>query len=998
MHLNVSPASAVAETGGPWCLLKTPWINQLLRIMRITAVILLSICLQVSARTHSQTVSLSGRGISLEKIFEEIRIQTQLNVFYHYDLIRNSAPVDIDANSVPIVEFLERVLKHQQLTFTIQQSTIFIERVDHPSPKPMLETTPPFTVRGKIINENGEPVVASIIIKGTNKGVTSNSDGSFEIAGVENDAVLIISAANIETREINLNGSNDIGVISVRKKVSPLDEMQVIAYGSQSKRLLTGNVTTITAKEMGNQLISNPLLALQGRVAGVNISQNTGVPGGGININIRGQNSLRIEANEPFYIIDGVPYSASLLPNLGAGILSSTNGNAIAGAGNPLNFISPNNIESISVLKDADATAIHGSRGANGVILITTKKGKAGKNTVDINLTSGIGTVPKKLNILNTQQYLRVRHEAFQNDAITPDEFNAPDLFVWDTSRYTDWQKRLVGDNANFNNAQASLSGGSSSVQYLLQGTFGKSTTVFPGNFADNKISLHSSISTISNNQRFKSSFSGTFLSDLSNLPNTDLMQVALTLPPNAPPVYDENGNLNWENSTWQNPFVYTKMMYKSNTTNLTSNLNVQYDLLKGLTLSSSFGYTQLQVDEISTSPISSLDPSSTLKTGSASFTNNAIRTWIIEPQLRYNVNIGKTGKVDALIGTTFQKNVGTGEIINGSGYTSDDLLQNPQAAAVIKFTSVTNNVYNYNALFGRLTYNLLSRYIINITARKDGSSRFGTNNRFHNFGSLGAAWIFSEEKSIKQNLSFLSYGKLRGSFGSTGNDQIGDYSFYDLFKTTQNPYQGAPGLIPQGLYNPALQWEETKKLEIGLDIGLLANRMLFNISYYRTRSDNQLVQYSLPWITGFSSVSLNFPALIENRGVEISLNTNFIKNNYVSWDAGFNFTFPRNKLVSFPGIEKTFYNSFLKVGEPVTVNKVFNSLGINDTTGLYQFIDSKGLRTYDPSFATDMTSFINPTAQYYGGLSNSLRYKGFQLDLLFQFTKQLGRNYRFSL
>jgi TonB-linked SusC/RagA family outer membrane protein len=785
------------------------------------------------------------------------------------------------------------------------------------------------------------------------------------------------------------------GVADIVLKVATnnLDQVQIIAYGTTSQRLTTGDVTTVTAKEIEEQPVSNPIAALEGSVPGLFITQVTGVPGGSFNVQIQGQNSIQ-NGNDPFYVIDGVPYTSTLLPNLASNIYGmAANGTS----GNPLSYINPSDIESISVLKDADATAIYGSRAANGAILITTKKGRAGETKLNVQVYSGIGKAPQNINWLSTPQYLQMRNEAFQNDGVAPSAGSAPDLLVWDTTRYTNWQKAFTGGTAAYDDAQLSFSGGSANTRFVLGGGYHGESTVYPTDGKDQKASLHVNITSTSSNQRFKLNFYGNYVNDNSTLPSFDLMNFILT-PPDAPNPYNPDGSLNWANSTWpgSNPYAYTLFLYQNRTNNLVTNAALSYNLLKGLDIKSSFGYTNMQIDEISTSPIAAINPAYN-PTGSSAFTSNSIRSWIIEPQITYQFSIAKGGRIDALVGTTFEQNTSIGQILNASGYTSDALIEDPQAAPTVIIASEANALYKYNALFGRLSYNLNDKYLLSLNTRRDGSSRFGPDNQFHDFSSVGAAWIFSNEAFAKVVLPVLSFGKLRVSYGTTGNDQIGNYTFYNLFTPTSYPYQGTTGLYPTGLYNPELEWELTKKIEGGLDFGFVKDRILINVTYYLNRSSNQLLGYALPLVTGFGTIPSNFPATVQNNGWEFILTTTNIKSAGFTWTSSINLTIPHNELKAFPNFQNSPYYQSLIIGQPIAIKRLFHFVGVNDTTGVYQFSEAKGGPTYNPTFGTDNTSIIYTGPNFYGGFKNTFSYKGFQLDFIFQFTKQMGSNLLFQ-
>jgi TonB-dependent SusC/RagA subfamily outer membrane receptor len=428
----------------------------------------------------------------LEKAFAEIRKQTGYSFVYRLEWMKDARKVDITVHNSTIQEALDQCFKNQPFSYEIIDRTVVLKRKEKTAA--LAEENPASTpapslleIKGQIVTETGPVGGATVLIKRTGKGTISDAAGGFTLAGLEENDVIIISAVGYETKEQpvkDIPRTNNKGFLYVQFKavVSKLDEVQVLAYGQvTTRRLNTGSVTRISSKEIATQPVSNVLQALAGRMTGVLINQENGLPGGDITFQVRGQNSIagtnRYAPNTPpLVIIDGVPY-----PNVP--VSTTTGGNALQGPngyGSPLYNISPSDIESIEVLKDADATAIYGSRAANGVMLITTKKGKQGKTKVDINLRTGIGLVTRKLDLLNTQEYRALRKEAFKNAGITPTSSNAPDLFLWDSTQTTDWQKELLGGTAHTTDASVSMSGGAGNTSFLLSGNYHHESTVYP--------------------------------------------------------------------------------------------------------------------------------------------------------------------------------------------------------------------------------------------------------------------------------------------------------------------------------------------------------------------------------------------------------------------------------------------------------------------------------------------------------------------------------------
>ncbi|MDR3712313.1 MAG: SusC/RagA family TonB-linked outer membrane protein [Puia sp.] len=960
--------------------------------MRLTAFFMFLACMEVQAHGHAQErLTISEKDAPLPSIFKAIERQSDFHFFYDFPLLQKAGKVSVEVKDASLEEVLGMIFKNQPFDYEIVGKVVTVREKQENTPAGVPDRGPKLIgeLTGRVTDESGTPLQgATVAINNSKKGTFTDEKGMFLLKDVPVDAVLGVTFTGYQAKEVPVSEKGPVAVV-LKVATNELDRVKVVAYGITTQRLNTGNVSTITSKEMSEQPVANPLASMEGRIPGMFITQNTGVPGSSFSVQIRGLNSIA-NGNDPLYVIDGVPYTSELL----------TNSNTAAHSGSPLNFINISDIERIDVLKDADATAIYGTRAANGVVLITTKKGKAGTSNVDINVYTGAGKVSRYLDLLNRQQYLEMRREAFKNDGVTPTLTNAPDLLLWDTTRSTDWQKTLIGGAAHYTDAQASVSGGNANTQYMLGGGYHRETTVFPGDFADQKASVHFNISSVSTNQKFKAQLSGTYVSDNTNLPSLDLIGKATGLAPDAPAIYNTDGTLNWEPrkagavGTWTNPIATVKQTYKGQTGNLISNGLLSYSILPGLEIKTSLGYTNMQVNELSERPLSSFDPGSHLPSGRSTFNIYSIRSWVAEPQISYQRRLWN-GNLSALAGTTFQQNSYVGQMTNASNFSNDALLGNMQAAATLAVASVTDNQYNYNSGFGRINYNYDDRYIINVTGRRDGSSRFGPGKQFANFGAAGAAWIFSNETAIKNSLPFLSHGKIRSSYGTTGNDQIGDYQFLSLYSSTYNPYQNTQGLYPTNIYNQNFAWEVTKKLEGGIDFGFIKDRILFSASYYRNRSSNQLLNAPLSSVTGFGSILENLAATVENTGWEMVLNTINIRSNTLSWKSSFNIAIPRNKLVAFPGLATSaYYSSTYVIGQPINVVKAYHLIGVNDSTGKFQFATGKSGATYTPSAETDRTSLINVNPSYYGGFLNSFSYKGFSLDVFFYFVKQTGTKF----
>ena len=994
------------------CLRGQTKINQLLLVMQLTGILLTLCCLTATAKVNSQ-ITLRVNNVPLKEVFNQIHEQSGFDIFYNGELLRDAGTVTMDVNNVTLQQALDASLKGKQLSYRITEQTVVISAIQPPvltggTPHSLLIATP---ITGIVRGADGKPLEGvNVIIKGSNVGTVTDVNGKFSIDAKSKDK-LVFSSIGFSSREIIVDINSRAIDIALNINLSPLDEVQVQAYGTTSRRFSVGNITTVKGDDIIKQPVNNPLLALSGYVSGVFITQNTGVPGGGITVRIQGQNSIA-GGNDPLIVIDGVPFPTQLPAAGRDGILgSSGGGGAGAGnvaAGNPLTFINPSDIESIDVLKDADATSIYGSRAGNGAILITTKQGKFGKTKFDLNLQKGWGKVTRFLQVLDRRQYLDMRYEAFRNDSTSPSLNGFPpanDLLLWDTSRSTNWQKLLIGSTSKVTNINANVSGGTSGLQYLIGGTYRDETTVFPGDFADQKGSIHFSVNSNSLNQRFKMQFSGNYMLDDNKLPGSDYTEVANQLEPIAPAVYNPDGTLNWApdafgKSTWDNPLVrslYNK--YENKTVNLLANAIFSYTIFKGMEVKTSLGYNSLQTKDFNGVTLDGFKPEDRPYVARrAEYGDRQMSSWIIEPQLTYKRNI-LSGKLDGFLGMSIQQNRAISGSIIGVGYSNDQVLEDPRAALSLIAGNSSVSEYKYNAAFGRVNYNWEDKYIINLNGRRDGSSRFGSQNHFHNFGSIGTAWIFSQEPFMEESSAILSFGKLRFSYGTTGNDQIGDYSYLSLYGISNAgvPYQNTNGLIGSGLSNPYLEWEETNKLQYGIDLAFFKDKLIFGATYSRNHSSNQLLPYQLPSVTGYNSIIRNFPATVQNTSWEFTITTTNIKTKQFSWTTSFNLTLPQNKLIAFPDLEKSTYASQLNVGRPLQSTKVYHYLGVDPAMGEYQVADKDGKPTANPNPETDQTVFVNTLPKLYGGFQNRISFNGFELDFSFQFVQQKGRNIFFN-
>ncbi|MRG44856.1 SusC/RagA family TonB-linked outer membrane protein [Chitinophaga sp. SYP-B3965] len=959
----------------------------IMRIHIATFLILIS-CLNVFSKASAQKISLQFKQVELETVFKAIERQTDYGFAYGVALLANSAPVTVLLKDVSLVEALDHIFAGLPYRYEIVNKTILIKGKGQVTRHTASENTKPIRITGKVTDiKNNTLIGVSVRLRGTNIGTITDRNGNYQIVG-EPDGTLVYSFVGFKTMQIEVNGQAEVNLTLI-ELTSKLEETVIKGYYNTTKIRNTGNVSTVKAEDIARQPIGDPIAALIGRVPGLFIQPVDGTPGRELTIRLRGQNSLA-NGNNPLFIIDGIQFNSNSFTLIGAtGIATAPVGGPIS----PFSFLNPSDIESIEIFKDADATAIYGSRGANGVILITTKKGKAGKTQFDVNFYTGGSKAPQRVKFMNTQEYLSMRRQAFANDGKSPG-LNDYDLNgKWDTTSYTNWQDYFVGGTGKLTEASVSVSGGNDFTNFRIGSTLRNEGTIYPGEFLTKKISLQFGLNHSSTNKKFNASLMGAYVYNVNNLPSGVFeATTSFRLAPNLPKPFKEDGSLNWApNSEWVNPMSAFLQTSDEKANNLVSNLLLSYRPINNLEIRSSFGYNATDFSQSNLTPFIAYNPSlsefaSLLR--SNEFLDNRLKSWVIEPQISYQ---GKVlgGRFEMLVGTTFQSTVKNYLAMSARGFTTDALIENFAAGPTVTTKGRSNTVYRYSAIYSRIGYSFHDRYILNVTARRDGSSRFGPENKFGNFGAIGAAWVFSNEAFFKGSLPFVSLGKIRSSFGSTGNDQLTDYQYLDTYSTNTSFYQGVSSLIPTQLTNPYYGWERVNKIEIGLELGFMDNKLLLNTSVYRNKTSNQLVQYGLPSVAGFTSIRANLPAVLENSGLEIDLHSDNFNSKVFSWSTNVNITFPTNKLVSYPNIEASSYATRYAIGQPLSLLRLYHYTGRDPVTGLFTFEDFNKDGNLTTAFDNQ---FYFVGQKFYGGIQNNFGYKGFELDFLFQFTKQNGR------
>lgn len=939
--------------------------------MRIILLLCTALGLQSIDQVAAQNIHLNLRNVPPETVLSEIKKQTDYRFVYTREQLEGLPMVTVQLRRADIERALRACFPGGEMDWTIAKKLVVLKRKTAAVAGSQQPTER--IVKGRVITTADEPM-EGVTIRHVESGRQSltNELGVFEMS-IPGWGTLVFSYAGFENVELT---ADEEMLVQMRAGSSLLDEAVVIAYGSTTRRLNTGSVGSVRAAELRNQPVTNPLAALQGRVAGLQITQQGGLPGAGFSVLIRGRNSIQ-NGVSPLVIIDGVPFMGPDEQLMQRGSFS---------ANSPFATINPKDIESIEVLKDADATSIYGSRGANGVILITTKRASKTGSQVSMSLYYGAGKQARVLPYMGLKDYLAMRREAFANDSVVMTNANAPDLLLWDTTKSLDWRKTIMDEGATSFNASVGYEAGSDVVQFALRSNYNAETTVMPGDFASKGAHVSLSASYRPKHGKLTAEFGSGYAYQNSLLPLKNMGEY-LNLPPHAMQIYDSTGGYNWGGggASFMNPMAVLEQTHRGITQRISLNQRLQWKLLPRLTFGLSAGMNNVWFDETTLTPILSQRPSPTTA-GSANYGTNQIENWSIEPQIEFHTSVLPKLKLHVLGGGSLQATNSKSSTVTGNGYNNDVLLQSISGATSL--TAVDDkSEYRYQALFFRLNLQWKEQYLLNVTGRRDGSSRFGPNKRYANFGAVGAGWIFSKEKWLAKS-TVLSFGKLRGSYGVTGNDQIRNYQYLDSWISGIYAYQGVPMIKPNKLFNPDYSWEQIRKAEVGIELGLFEDRLFTTLNYFRSRSDNQIVNYPLPLQTGFGTILKNFPGVVENRGWELQVETVNIERKSFQWKSSFNISFPKNSLRQFPLLEQSSYANSLRIGKPLNnlIGYVYN--GIDVASGMYTFddINKDGIiDTKDKVFAG------STDPKYYGGFLNSIHWKRFELDVFFEFRKQQG-------
>jgi len=957
--------------------------------MKLTTLFLIIAFFRIEASTYSQNtkITLDLEAVSIMTVFNEIEAKSEFKFLGNQDVIDTERLVSVHVNKERIDKILTDLFRGTDISYKIIDRQIILKRekpkmplIEYPEMGLNHEKELQFLVTGTITDQNGTPLPgANILEKGTTNGTQADFDGNFSISVEDKNAVLTFSYIGYATKEISITGQTNI-TVSLEESAVGMDEVVVVGYGTVKKSDLTGSVSSVTSEEIAQVPVTSVSSALQGRAAGVSVNQASGQPGQGVIIRVRGNNSIS-GGNNPLYVVDGFP-----LNDFGSDI-------------------NPEDIKSMEILKDASSTAIYGARGANGVILITTKRGAEGKAKVSYHGYQGFQTLRNKIDLLDRDSYVEMANSIAAAEGDAP-VFNAGEIANLPNN---DWQD-LVYRTASMQNHQVSVSGGNDVAKYYTSFNYlNQEGIITNSGFKRYSVRINGDLK-ISERLSLQNNLAITWSEyNQANDGAADgygaIPFTSLVMPP-TDPIRESDGSYSvFSGVPWggTNPVAFANEdMYQRLNTRIIGGIDLKYKILDGLSFNTNLGLTALTGTTNTYRPIGII--SSGPSDGQASKSTENSFSLVNENILNFSKEFGKH-TIGALAGMTYQKDKSNSLSASGTGFLTDAFGNNNLQSAANRGTPSTGfSDATLISYLSRANYTFDNRYLMTLTARYDGSSKFGKNNKYAFFPSAALAWKISNEEFLADSKSINDL-KLRLSYGKSGNQAIGSYQTLARLRNTSPVFDGTQnvGFVLSAFENPDLKWETTTASNIGVDLGLFNNRINLIADYYTKNTEDLLFNAILPTSSGFTS-SVRNVGEIENKGFEFELTTkNFVGD--FNWTTSLNMNFNRNKVVSLgndglgnkieridaPGAGGNWFPLFL--GEPGQQLYGFEIEGIyetdaeadqngepNKTAGDYRFKDTNGNGIVNND---DQTILSNLQPDFTFGFNNEFSYKNFDLTIL---------------
>ena len=990
-------------TGLSTILINTTFRRKVIMSINITSLLLFFGCMQLSARSLSQTVDFKGDAKSLTEVFAAIEEQTGYLVIYNSKIIKTATPITIKAKDMPLNEFLNRILKPQALKYTINEKTILVTRIwdSHLPASTQQIAIQQREITGSVTNTSGEPLGGvTVSLKGSNLATQTNDDGGYRLElplGYEGS--LIFTIVGYETLERSIGNASQLNV-SLTQAISDLDEVVVVGYGTQRRQDLTGAVASVGSEEIGELSTTRIDQALLGRVAGVQVKPVSGEPGAAQKIMIRGIGSISA-GGDPLYVVDGFPTD-----NIQA--------------------INPNDVESMDILKDASATAIYGSRGANGVVIINTKRGTAGQSRFGVDLSYGIqevAKIPEFKNALEQAEWayhaVRNRNLDLGNDISGPEEnwdFPVPktvlDVLAGTNSTDVNAIQELL-QVAPMRQVRLNASGGTDNVRYALSGEYLNQDGVLI-NTGFERYSVRANIDAkLSEKLTVKMNLNPTYTNQWGHDPSgtgygTSILGNAASINPYNPLLDADNNYFIFrglpEVGDFPNPLALAnEIVSRRRGPRFMGNINAEYSILDELKLNVLLG-----ANTYSTKSMEFVPHLPSLLNSSASGTDDVLSTfnWITEYTLNYNKDFG-LHHLEGLAGFTAQQERGESNFLESNRY-PNNLIPTLSAVGGL-LNDGSSDIYEWSLVsyLGRLNYNYNSKYYVTASFRTDGSSRFGSERKYGIFPSFSLAWRLSDE-AFMENIGFLDDLKLRGGYGETGNNNIGNYEHLATVVAALYPLgnEPTPGYTSERLPNSILTWEKQRSFNVGLDAAFFNNRLMVTIDHFRSKNTDLLLNVNVPNISGFSTALQNIGE-VHNKGWEFEISSNNLSEGF-QWTTDLNLSMYENEVAKLgPKGDPIISNTHITmIGQPIGMfyglltDGIFRNQAeleqgpihspgstLGSHVGDIRYVDLSGPDGTPDGIidSYDRTVMGSPYPDLYYGMTNRFSYKNFNLSISLQ-------------
>ena len=814
---------------------------------------------------------------------------------------------------------------------------------------------------GKVTDNEGYPMPsATVALKGKATGVITQSDGTYSISVPSESSVLEFSFIGYSKQQVAVGSRTVINVV-LKPDATSLKELVVVGYAVEQKALLTGSVGVVNSETLNKIPVSTLDGVLQGQTSGLQVTQNSGTPGAAMSVRIRGVSSVS-GSNQPLYVIDGIPVTTGDYAQVG-----------YEGQGtNALSDINPSDIESVSVLKDAAAASIYGARSTNGVVLITTKRGKSQKSTVSVNLSHGIQQVGKKLKMLDAREWMEYRNDLAGSLVFSQNQMD-------NITVNTNWQNEIFR-TAPTTSVEVSAAGGNEKTKFYISGDYFQQDGILRGtdyNRLNSRLNLDHSLT----NKVTIGASLGISYAKTDRVEGDQSLQGVLPNGISTPaiyPVYNADGTYN-QDGPYSNAISIVNGATNQNFSFRTiGNAFLNYNIVPGLTFSTKWGIDFLNFREHAFE-YNTVQGQKYNGLGFEAYNN--VMNAVSNNTLKYHYSV-KKHDFDILAGYSFEKKQNRYSYTRAQDYPDENLQYTVSAATIVQ--SYANALdEGTESFFGRLNYNYDNKYIVSFSGRSDASSKFGPNNRWGFFPSGSLAWRLAEEKwlSLPKQISEL---KFRTSYGLTGNDDITPFSYKALYGVSK--YDGKSGYYPSNIPNPDLKWETTAQFNAGVDLSLFNNRITLTVDYYNKQTKDLLLDRPVPESSGFSTITENI-GRVENKGFEFSLSTVNLDGKF-KWNTMINVSANRNKMLELykdiPIDDNGRGGNRVMVGQPIGVFYTYKWLGVDPSTGDCVYADLNKNGRVD---AGDRTVVGNPQPDFIGGVTNSFSYKGFDLSIFLQFS-----------